>query len=59
MLPPLWRSLLLLALTLLGAVVLHSAGNVLSDWFDYRKGVDSEKAYAVDSLVSRRCPPWW
>ncbi len=53
----LWRNLLLLVLTLLGAVVLHSAGNVLSDWFDYRKGVDSEKAYAVDSLVKKRFQP--
>ena len=57
MLPGVWRSLLLLVLTLLGAVVLHSAGNVLSDWFDYRKGVDSEKAYAVDSLVSGHFTP--
>lgn len=39
------------ALALVGAVVLHAAGNVLSDWSDYRKGVDSPRAYAVRNLV--------
>jgi 1,4-dihydroxy-2-naphthoate octaprenyltransferase len=31
--------------------VLHSAGNLLSDWADYRSGVVNEQAYAVPNLV--------
>ena len=42
---------LILALSLLGVVLLHSAGNLLSDWFDFRSGVDNEDAYAVRNLV--------
>jgi len=51
------RTVLFLLLCLCGVVILHSAGNVLSDWFDYRKGVDNEKAYAVDNLVMHRFEP--
>ncbi|MBQ0025232.1 MAG: prenyltransferase [Bacteroidales bacterium] len=39
------------ALALTGNVVFHAAGNLLSDWWDYRKGVDNEEAYAVPNLV--------
>lgn len=42
---------LILALSLLGVVLLHSAGNLLSDWFDFRSGVDNKDAYAVRNLV--------
>ena len=38
-------------LALAGVVLLHSAGNLLSDWFDYRTGVDNKDAYAVPNLV--------
>lgn len=31
--------------------LLHAAGNVLSDWFDYRRGIDNKDAYAVPNLV--------
>lgn len=41
----------ILGLSLLGVVLLHAAGNVLSDWFDYRSGVDNKDAYAVPNLV--------
>ena len=41
----------ILVLSLLGVVLLHSAGNLLSDWFDYRSGVDNKNAYAVPNLV--------
>ena len=41
----------ILALSLLGVVLLHSAGNLLSDWFDYRSGVDNAEAFAVRNLV--------
>lgn len=42
---------IILALSLLGVVLLHSAGNLLSDWFDYRSGVDNKDAFAVRNLV--------
>jgi len=41
----------ILVLALLGVVLLHSAGNLLSDWSDHRSGVDSEQAFAVPNLV--------
>ncbi len=44
-------------LALLGNVVFHAAGNVLSDWWDYRKGVDNEQAYAVPNLVFHQFEP--
>ena len=46
-----WRSLVLFLLAVLGVIVLHSAGNLLSDWADYRSGVDNEQAYAIPNLV--------
>ena len=45
------------ALSLLGVVLLHSAGNVLSDWADYRSGVDNENAFAVPNLVFGKFQP--
>lgn len=48
---------LVLALSLLGVVLLHSAGNLLSDWFDYRTGVDNENAFAVPNLVFGKFQP--
>lgn len=47
----------ILVLSLLGVVLLHSAGNLLSDWFDYRSGVDNENAYAVPNLVFGKFQP--
>lgn len=44
-------------LSVLGVVVLHSAGNVLSDWADFRSGVDNEQAFAVPNLVFHRFKP--
>ena len=44
-------------LALAGNVIFHAAGNVLSDWWDYRKGVDNEKAYAIPQLVFRQFSP--
>ena len=40
-----------LLLSLVGVVLLHSAGNLLSDWYDYRTGVDNKDAFAVPNLV--------
>lgn len=45
------------ALCILGVVLLHSAGNVLSDYFDYKSGVDNENAFAVPNLVFHKFEP--
>ena len=52
-----FKPYLILMLCLLGVVLLHSAGNVLSDWFDYRSGVDNENAFAVPNLVFHKFEP--
>ena len=44
-------------LSLIGIVVLHSAGNLLSDWADFRSGVDNENAFAVPNLVFHKFEP--
>ena len=44
-------------LSLLGVVILHSAGNLLSDRYDFLKGVDSERAFAVPNLVFHKFEP--
>lgn len=44
-------------LSLLGVMVLHAAGNVLSDWADYKSGVDNENAFAVPNLVFHKFQP--
>lgn len=44
-------------LSVLGIVIFHAAGNVLSDYFDYRKGVDNEKAFSVPNLVFHKFEP--
>ena len=45
------------ALALLGVVILHSAGNVMSDYFDYKTGVDNPEAFAVPNLVFGKFEP--
>lgn len=45
------------ALALVGNVVFHAAGNLLSDERDFRKGVDNERAYAVPNLVFHHFEP--
>ena len=57
MLPAGTRPYLIFILCLLGVVLLHSAGNILSDWFDYRSGVDNENAFAVPNLVFHHYEP--
>ena len=51
LLPVEWRSFVLFLLSVLGVIILHAAGNLLSDWADYRSGVDNENAFAVPNLV--------
>ena len=48
---------LILVLSILGVVMLHSAGNLLSDYFDYKSGVDNKDAFAVPNLVFGRFQP--
>lgn len=57
MVPPGALPWAILALSLLGVVLLHSAGNLLSDWFDYRSGVDNKEAFAVPNLVFGKFQP--
>lgn len=57
MVPVGWMPWVVLALALLGVVLLHSAGNLLSDWFDYRSGVDNKEAFAVPNLVFGKFQP--
>jgi 1,4-dihydroxy-2-naphthoate octaprenyltransferase len=47
----------LFVLCLLGVVLLHSAGNVLSDYYDFKTGVDNENAFAVPNLVFGKFQP--
>ena len=47
----------ILVLALLGVVLLHAAGNLLSDWYDYRSGVDNKDAFAVPNLVFGQFQP--
>ena len=57
----LWKGVdvkwLFVLLALLGNVIFHAAGNLLSDWWDYRKGVDNEKAFAIPFLVHKMFEP--
>lgn len=51
------KPIICLIITLLGVVILHSAGNVLSDYFDYKTGVDNPDAFAVSNLVFKKFEP--
>ena len=57
MIPGGFKPWAVLLLSLLGVVLLHAAGNVLSDWADYRSGVDNETAFAVPNLVFHHFEP--
>ncbi|MBP5211203.1 MAG: prenyltransferase [Bacteroidales bacterium] len=57
LLPPGFLPYIILILSLLGVVLLHSAGNVLSDFYDYLSGVDNENAFAVPNLVFHKFEP--
>lgn len=41
-------------LAIVGVVVFHAAGNLLSDVGDYRSGADSDEAYAIPQLVKHQ-----
>lgn len=44
-------------LALVGIVFFHAGGNVISDWADYRSGVDNENAFAIPNLVLHKFKP--
>ena len=44
-------------LAVVGVVLFHAAGNLLSDVGDYRSGADSEGAFAVPNLVKHFFEP--
>lgn len=35
-----------------GIILFHAAGNLLSDWYDYKKGIDAEDTYGSKTLTS-------
>lgn len=47
-------SLLNTILAVVGAVLFHAAGNLLSDVGDYKSGADSPEAFAVRNLIEHR-----
>lgn len=57
MIPEGINPIICLILALFGVVFLHSAGNVLSDYFDYKTGVDNPDAFAVPNLVFKKFKP--
>ena len=42
---------------LINAVVFHAAGNVWSDYFDFRKGVDAEDTFGAKTMTSGEFAP--
>ena len=52
-----FRAVILAVMVLTGMLALHTAGNLLSDYFDYKKGVDNENAFSVPNLVFHKFEP--
>lgn len=44
-------------MALLNIILVHAAGNVWSDYHDYKKGVDAEDTYSVRTLISGQFTP--
>ena len=44
-------------LSVLGAVIFHSGGNLVSDYFDYQRGVDREDTFGAGMLVNKVFEP--
>lgn len=40
-----------------GIILFHIAGNLLSDWYDFRKGIDAEDTYGSKTLTSGALTP--
>lgn len=39
-------------LALVGIILFHAAGNVFSDYYDYKNGIDNKEAFCIPNLVS-------
>lgn len=57
MIPQGFMPYLCLILSLIAVVTIHSAGNVFSDYFDFKTGVDNPEAFAVPNLVFKKFEP--
>lgn len=57
MLPTGFKTILLILLSVLGSIVLHASGNVLSDYFDYKYGVDNKESFSIPFLVFQQFKP--
>ena len=44
-------------MALVNIILVHAAGNVWSDYHDYKKGVDAEDTYSVRTLISGQFTP--
>jgi len=44
-------------MALVNIILVHAAGNVWSDYHDYRKGVDADDTYGVRTLVDKQFTP--
>ncbi len=44
-------------LAILGAIIFHSGGNLISDYFDYKNGVDREDTFGAGMLVNKVFKP--
>jgi len=42
---------------LVGIILFHAAGNLISDWYDFRKGIDAEDTISVPTLTSGQFQP--
>ena len=53
-------NLLLFALTLIGSVAIHAGTNLINDYYDYRKGADSERTMGQGGMIQKKLltPRW-
>ncbi|MHB8628300.1 MAG: 1,4-dihydroxy-2-naphthoate octaprenyltransferase [Aggregatilineales bacterium] len=47
-------NLFLFALTLIGAVAIHAGTNLINDYYDYRKGADTEKSLGQGGAIQKK-----
>ncbi len=47
-------NLWLFALTLIGSLAIHAGTNLINDYYDYRKGADTERSLGVGGAIQKR-----
>lgn len=53
-----WEVNWLLALwAIVGIILFHAAGNLISDYFDYKKGIDAEDTFGSKTLTDKQLTP--